>query len=60
MAQTEVKKKPGRPKSKVLKDKKVTLSFTDEEHKQLSMLAKKDERTLTNLITLRALSLISN
>ena len=54
------KSKAGRPKSEVAKDKKVMLSFTEDEHKQLLALAKEDGRTLTNLLTLNALSLLNN
>jgi hypothetical protein len=54
------KGKIGRPKSEVAKDKKVMLSFTEDEHNQLLALAKQDGRTLTNLLTLNALSLLNN
>lgn len=60
LKETKSKSKAGRPKSEVAKDKKVMLSFTEDEHKQLLALAKEDGRTLTNLLTLNALSLLNN
>ena len=60
LQETKIKSRAGRPKSEVAKDKKVMLSFTEDEHKQLLALAKEDGRTLTNLLTLNALSLLNN
>lgn len=60
LKEAKSKSRAGRPKSEVAKDKKVMLSFTEEEHSQLLDLAKQDGRTLTNLLTLNALSLLNN
>ena len=59
LKETKTKSRAGRPKSEVAKDKKVMLSFTEDEHNQLLSLAKKDGRTLTNLLTLNALNLLN-
>jgi len=58
LKETKRKSKAGRPKSEIPKDKKVLLSFTEEVHEQLLALAKRDGRTLTNLLTLNAHSLL--
>jgi len=52
------KARPGRPKSEKPKNKKVMLSFTEEQHEKLLDLAKKEGRALSNFLIMDALEKI--
>jgi len=60
LQETRKKSKAGRPKAQIPKNKKVLLSFTEDEHNQLLELANSSGRSLTNLLRLEALDLINN